>query len=199
MKPLDPAPPPAVRAIVVMGVSGSGKTTVARALASHYGYDFLDADDFHSDEARAQMARGVPLTDAQRAPWVARLATALRAEAAAGRGSVLAFSGLRREHRQQLRASGVPMRFVFLHAAPAVIAQRLGHRAGHFMPAALLDSQLDTLQLPQDEPDVIAVDVAPPVDAVVADAVARLDATATTAPTATVAETVPAAVPRRMP
>lgn len=162
-------------AVVVMGVSGSGKSTVALALAEHYGFEFLDADDFHSEAARAQMAAGVPLTDAQRVPWVRRLGEQLRRHAEAGRSSVLAFSGLRREHRVLLRACGVPLRFVFLHAEPAVIAARLAARGGHFMPAALLDSQLQALQAPADEPDVIAVDVAAPPQVVVAEAIARLD------------------------
>ncbi|PPT87810.1 gluconokinase [Xanthomonas theicola] len=159
-----------------MGVSGSGKTSVAQALAAHYGHAFLDADAVHSAEARAQMARGVPLSDAQRGPWVAALALRLRQSLDAGRGMVLAFSGLRRAHRQQLRASGVPMRLVFLHAAAHVIAARLARRSGHFMPPRLLQSQIDTLELPLDEPDVIPVDVDAPLDAVVADAIARLDA-----------------------
>lgn len=163
-------------AVVVMGVSGSGKTTIAKALAAHYGLVFLDADDFHSSEARAQMAAGTPLSDAQRLPWVQVLGRQLRMLADAGRSSVLAFSGLRREHRTLLRGCGVPMRFVFLHAPAAVIADRLGARAGHFMPPTLLDSQLQALQPPGDEPDVIAVDVTPPVAQVVADAIARLDA-----------------------
>ncbi|MBN6149229.1 gluconokinase [Xanthomonas sp. AmX2] len=165
-------------AIVVMGVSGSGKTSVAQALAAHYGYLFLDADDFHSDAARAHMAGGQPLTDAMRAPWVAALAAQLRERVADGQALVLAFSGLRRAHRQQLRDSGVPLRFVFLHAAAHVIAQRLAHRSGHFMPVSLLDSQFDTLELPLEERDVISVDVDKPFDAVVADAIAQLDADA---------------------
>jgi gluconokinase len=163
-------------AIVVMGVSGSGKSTVALALAEHYGFEFLDADDFHSDAAKAQMATGVPLGDAQRVPWVMRLGEQLRQHADAGQSSVLAFSGLRHEHRELLRACGVPMRFVFLHAAPAVIAARLAARGGHFMPTSLLDSQFQTLQPPADEPDVIAVDVATSPDAVLAEAIAKLDA-----------------------
>ena len=163
-------------AIVVMGISGSGKTSVAQALAAHYGLAFLDADDFHSAQAKAQMARGVPLTDAQRAPWVAALALCLRQSIDAGRSVVLAFSGLRRAHRQQLRDSGVPMRFVFLHAAAHVIGERLARRSGHFMQPGLLQSQIDTLELPLDEPDVLSVDVDAPFDAVVADAIQQLDA-----------------------
>lgn len=165
-------------AIVVMGVSGSGKTTLAHALADHYGFAFLDADDFHSDAAKAQMAAGTPLSDEQRRPWVAALGLQLRRLADAGRSSVLAFSGLRREHRDLLRGSGVPMRFVFLHAAPEVIARRLAGRAGHFMPAALLDSQFEALQPPADEPDVVAVDVDAPLQEVVAKTVAALESAA---------------------
>ncbi|MFT4248288.1 MAG: gluconokinase [Pseudomonas sp.] len=171
----DPQGTAAVQAIVVMGVSGSGKSTVALSLADHYGFTFLDADDFHSDAAKAQMAAGMPLTDAQRVPWVRTLGAQLRRLADAGRSAVLAFSGLRREHRVLLRACGVPMRFVFLHAAPAVIAARLAARGGHFMPASLLDSQFEALQPPQNEPDVIALDVADSTQAVVAEAIARLD------------------------
>ncbi|HYG06364.1 MAG TPA: gluconokinase [Stenotrophomonas sp.] len=174
----DPVLPPPAPAIVVMGVSGSGKSTVAAALARHYGCLLLDADDFHSEQAKAQMASGVPLTDAQREPWVEALAEALRSFHARGQCVVLAFSGLRRAHRQRLRGSGVPMRFVFLHAAAEVIAARLGTRAGHFMSPALLDSQFEALQPPTDEPDVVAVDVDAPLEEVVARAVAGLDASA---------------------
>ncbi|NIK41522.1 gluconokinase [Xanthomonas arboricola] len=161
-------------AIVVMGVSGSGKTTIAQALAAHYGYRFLDADDYHSVAARAQMAAGQPLTDAMRLPWVELLAATLRDCVQAGESVVLAFSGLRGTHRELLRRSGIPLRFVFLHAAPHVIAARLSARAGHFMPASLLDSQLQTLELPLDEADVVSVDVDATVAEVVQDAIAQL-------------------------
>ncbi|PPT54786.1 gluconokinase [Xanthomonas arboricola] len=176
---MDTAPPatPASAsplAIVVMGVSGSGKTTIAQALAAHYGYRFLDADDYHSVAARAQMAAGQPLTDAMRLPWVELLAATLRDCVQAGESVVLAFSGLRGTHRQLLRRSGIPIRFVFLHAAPHVIAARLSARAGHFMPASLLDSQLQTLELPLDEADVVSVDVDATVAEVVQDAIAQL-------------------------
>ncbi|AOD13583.1 gluconokinase [Xanthomonas fragariae] len=161
-------------AIVVMGVSGSGKTTIAQALAAHYGFRFLDADDYHSVAARAQMAAGQPLTDAMRLPWVELLSATLRDCVHAGQSVVLAFSGLRRAHRQLLRGSGVPMRFVFLHAAPHVIAARLSARAGHFMPPMLFDSQLQTLELPLDEADVVAVNVDATATDVVQDATTKL-------------------------
>ncbi|KRG70413.1 gluconokinase [Pseudoxanthomonas dokdonensis] len=159
-----------------MGVAGSGKTTLARGLADHYRYALLDADDWHSADARAQMAAGIPLSDAQRQPWVAALAAELQRLAASGRASVLAFSGLRAAHRQQLRDSGVAMRFLFLHAAPAVIAARLAARREHFMPPQLLESQLQALQPPHDEPDVIAIDGAADYPQVLAEALRKLDA-----------------------
>ena len=146
-------------AIVVTGVAGSGKTTVARALAQHYRDVFVDADDFHTSDAKATMAAGVPLTDEHREPWVGVLVRELRAIAQQGHSSVLAFSGLRAVHRQRLRESGVPMRFVFLHAMPSVIAERLATRTGHFMPPALLASQFDVLEPPTGETDVVDVDV----------------------------------------
>ena len=148
----------APHAIVVIGVAGSGKTTLARALARHYGFVFLDADDFHSDEAKTQMGGGTPLTDAQREPWVGVLVRELQEQARKGQSSVLAFSGLRASHRQRLRESDVPIRFVFLDAAPSVIADRLASRSDHFMPPILQASQLADLQDPGAEPDVAIID-----------------------------------------
>lgn len=163
-------------AIVVTGVSGSGKTTLAHALAAHYGHVFLDADDFHSADAKALMGAGVPLDDAMREPWVEALARELQRQALQGHSSVLAFSGLRAAHRQRLRDSGVPMRFIFLHAPPDVIASRLAVRGDHFMPATLLATQFDALQPPCAEPDVVAVDVSGPLGQVLERAIAALEA-----------------------
>ena len=163
------------RAIVVMGVAGSGKTAVAQALALHYGFAFMDADDFHTESAKARMAAGVALSDQERAPWVDALVDALDLNAQQGRSTVLAWSGLRAAHRQRLRDSGVPLRFVFLHAPPHVIAARLAARTDHFMPPALLASQLDALQVPAEEPEVVAVEVDRPLAEVVERAVAALE------------------------
>jgi len=146
-----------VPAIVIMGVAGCGKTSVARALARACGRTFLDADDFHAAQARAQMAAGHPLGDAQREPWVAALAAALARESARG-PVVLAFSGLRAAHRKRLRDSSVPLRFVYLRATPPVLAARLAARHDHFMPPALLASQLQALEPPDTEADVVVVD-----------------------------------------
>lgn len=153
-----------VRVAVVMGVSGSGKTTLASALAGAWGATFLDADDFHSVEARALMASGQPLTDALRQPWVARIADALQRGVADGARVTLAFSGLRRQHRDALRAAGVPLRFLFLMGEAPLIGERMRARRGHYMPVSLLDSQFATLEVPVDEEDVMVLPVDLPPD-----------------------------------
>ena len=152
-----------VRVAVVMGVSGSGKTTVARALAEAWPAVFLDADDFHSEDARARMAAGQPLTDAMRVPWVGRVAAALGRHVAEGERVALAFSGLRRAHRDLLRATGLPMRFLFLRGDRELVAARMRARCGHYMPVSLLDSQFAALEPPRGEGDVhaIAIDAVP--------------------------------------
>jgi gluconokinase len=154
-----------VRVAVVMGVSGSGKTTLARALADAWEATFLDADDFHSDEARALMASGQPLTDELRQPWAARIATDLQRRVADGARVTLAFSGLRRQHRDVLRATGLPLRFLFLRGEAGLIGQRMRKRSDHYMPVSLLDSQFATLEEPVDEDDVVVlpVDLSPEV------------------------------------
>ena len=150
------------RVVVVMGVSGSGKTTLARALADAWPATFLDADDVHSPAAKTRMAGGQPLTDRMRAPWVRRIALDLQRRVAAGERVVLAFSGLRQRHRDQLRATGLPMKFLFLHGDAALIAARMQARRGHYMPASLLDSQFAALETPVDEADVVRIDAAEP-------------------------------------
>jgi gluconokinase len=153
-----------VRVAVVMGVSGSGKTTLARALAGAWDATFLDADDFHTDEARALMAAGEPLTDEMRKPWAARIAAELQRRVGDGARVTLAFSGLRRQHRDVLRAAGMPLRFLFLRGEAALIGQRMRERSGHYMPVSLLDSQFDTLEEPADEDDVVVLPVDLPPD-----------------------------------
>ena len=150
---------------VVMGVSGSGKTTLARALADAWEATFLDADDFHSDEARALMASGQPLTDELRQPWAARIAADLQHRVANRERVALAFSGLRRQHRDLLRAAGLPLRFLFLRGEAALIGERMRGRSGHYMPVSLLDSQFAALEEPAAEDDVVLLPVDLPPDA----------------------------------
>jgi gluconokinase len=143
--------------LVVMGVSGSGKTTIGRRLAAHLGYAFADADDFHPETNVAKMARGEPLTDADREPWLRTLADWIGMHRTAGRSTVLACSALRRRYRDVLRRAA-PRHVAFLHldAPRDVLLERMRHREGHYMPPELLDSQLATLeQLAADEPGTL--------------------------------------------
>lgn len=154
--------------LVCMGVSGSGKSTVARILAREFELEFCEADDFHGPENKARMAAGEPLSDAMREPWIDRLSTALAAKLSEGRSCVLAWSALRRAHRQRIRALGFRTLVLHLQADPGVIAGRLETRTGHFFHPGLLQSQLLDLQPTADEPDVVAVDMGPELPTVVA-------------------------------
>ncbi len=145
--------------IIVMGVSGSGKSTLAKALAEIYGYQYLDGDDFHSAESRSLMAEGIPLTDDQRAPWVATIKQRLQDNANHYVHTTLAFSGLKQKHRAELRTAGLRTIFLYLNGNRATIQDRINNRTGHFMAPALLDSQFASMQDPMSEPDVYLIDV----------------------------------------
>lgn len=145
--------------IVVMGVAGAGKSTVGPLLAVALGVPFADGDAFHPPANVAKMAAGTPLTDEDRWPWLAAIGAWLAARE--GAGAVVACSALRRAYRDRLREACPGLRFVHLAGERALIGARLAARAGHFMPAGLLDSQFATLEDPAGEPDVIAVSVAP--------------------------------------
>ncbi len=152
--------------VVVMGVEGVGKSTVGRRLADTLGVDFVDGDDAHSAEAKAQMAAGIPLDDAARAPWLDRLDAILREHVSSG--LVLACSALTHAYRTRL-TRGVPrVAFVALVAPREVLEDRIAERKGHYAGPALLDSQLDTLELGN---DVVTVDATQPVDDILAAAV----------------------------
>lgn len=145
--------------IIVMGVSGSGKSTLCKRLAGIYGFQYLDGDDFHSDDSRRLMASGIALTDADRAPWVASIKQALENCATAGLHTVLAFSGLKRTHRNLLRSAGLRTLVLYLDGDKDTIRARIGQRLDHFMPPALLDSQFASMENPLDEADVYPIDV----------------------------------------
>ena len=132
-----------------MGVCGSGKSTTGAALAAHLGFDFLEADDFHTDASKAKMAGGTPLTDEDRAPWLASLAARLRDAATALRPCVLACSALKRRYRDVLRGGDPLLQVVCLASSREAVAARLAARTGHYMSPALLDSQLSILEPPQ--------------------------------------------------
>ncbi|SMF03219.1 gluconate kinase, SKI family [Alteromonadaceae bacterium Bs31] len=162
------------RVLIVMGVSGSGKTTLANELGAALGIVTLDADDFHSEGNKAHMASGLPLSDEMRLPWVKAIRAHLENEAAAGNSHVLAFSGLRQQHRNLLRINNADVLFFFLHGPKELIAKRMNTREGHFMPSTLLDSQFEALELPHKEQDVIQLDTNAPMEAVLNQALASL-------------------------
>lgn len=147
--------------VVVMGVAGSGKTTVGTLLARRLGLPYAEADDFHPPANIAKMAAGVPLDDADRAPWLARIAAWLAGQGASG--GVVSCSALRRRYRDRLRAAAPGLFFVHLHGSEELIGRRIAQRAGHFMPPALLRSQFEALEpLAADEAGaVVGIDAGP--------------------------------------
>jgi gluconokinase len=153
-------------AIVVMGVSGCGKSTVGTRLAQRLGATFLDADDFHPPGNVERMRQGIALTDAERAPWLDALAARL---AAADESVVLACSALKRSYRDALRKGAPALTLVHLTGSPALLAERIGARPGHYMPPTLLPSQLATLEPPGADEHAITLDVAATTEALVAD------------------------------
>ena len=146
-------------AIIVMGVSGSGKSTIGALLAEKLGWPFADADGFHPPENVAKMASGQPLTDADRWPWLDAIAAHIGAARQAGQPVVVACSALRRAYRDRLRAGHGDLLFLHLSGAPEVIAARQAARQGHFMPPSLMASQFATLEDTAAEPDAVTVSV----------------------------------------
>lgn len=162
--------------LVVMGVSGSGKSTVAEQLAGRLGRRYVDGDDLHPQANVDKMHAGHPLDDDDRWPWLDRVADALMTRSSARGGVVLACSALKRAYRDRLRAgTGGRVSFAFLDVDRAEIEARLNRRVHHFMPGQLLKSQFDALERPgTDETDVVTVPADGPAEAVVAGLAARL-------------------------
>ncbi len=153
--------------VVVMGVAGTGKSTVARALAERLGWPFGEGDDLHPAANVAKMAAGIPLEDADRWPWLDAIAAWTAEQAAAGNSTIVTCSALRRTYRDRLRAAAPGTVFVHLVGSPALLAERMTARKDHFMPTSLLGSQLETLEpLEADEPG-FTVDVELPAAAIV--------------------------------
>ncbi|MGI9506583.1 MAG: gluconokinase [Geminicoccaceae bacterium] len=163
--------------IIVMGVSGVGKTTVGQALASALDADFAEGDNYHPKDNVEKMRSGQPLTDDDRWPWLDRLRAAIEAWLDEDRQVVLACSALKSSYRERLSPvlgdgpAKKAVRFVYLHADHDVIEARLSTRKGHYMPASLLESQLTTLEPPS---DAIVVDATRPLEAIIDDLVSKL-------------------------
>jgi len=158
--------------ILVMGVSGSGKTLIGSRLAEALGWSFYDADDFHPAANLEKMSRGLPLTDGDRAPWLAILQQAIAQWLQEGKNVVLACSLLKASYRQQLCVDPEQIRLVYLQGAFSLIQQRLANRQGHFMKVQMLQSQFNDLEEPSDG---IRVDVAQDPSAILAEILERLD------------------------
>lgn len=154
-----------------MGVTGAGKTTIGRALATSLGWEFHDGDDLHSEANKRKMHRGIALDDADRAPWLSALRKLIEATLAEGRNGVVACSALKQSYRDELIVDPNSVKLVYLKVSQQVVAERLRNRSGHFMNPALLESQFDTLEEPA---DAIVVDASMAPEAIVNAIRARL-------------------------
>nr|WP_213984190.1 gluconokinase [Tianweitania aestuarii] len=167
MQTITPRPSPTH--FVIMGVAGSGKTSIGQGLAAALGADFIDGDDLHPQVNIDKMAQGIPLTDGDRAPWLVAVGQTLHAH----EGSlIVGCSALKRLYRDQIRqAAGKPVTFLYLDGSRALIADRMARRQRHFMPLSLLDSQFAALEVPQPDEDAIIVSIDATPDTVVSDLV----------------------------
>lgn len=155
---------------IVMGVSGSGKSTVGKALAERLSWDFFDADDFHPPENIAKMARGIPLDDSDRTPWLRALSDQLLSTLKAGRHPVLACSALKESYRKKLLDGKDGVEIIYLKGSYELLWARMSGRQGHFMKPEMLKSQFETLEEPQ---NALILDVSMPLDEMLADVVEK--------------------------
>lgn len=143
--------------VLLMGVAGSGKTTIGRQLADELGWRFADADEFHPPANVAKMSAGIPLDDADRAPWLAAIRLYIDTRLAKKENAVVTCSALKEKHRAVLRSDSVQVKLIYLRGTREVLWSRISGRQGHFMKPAMLDSQLATLEEPT---DAIVFDIA---------------------------------------
>ena len=165
-------------ALVVMGVSGSGKTTVAELLAKQLGWPFVEGDRLHPPANVEKMRQGIPLTDADRGPWLDRIGEELKSWAAEGKSGVLTCSALKRAYRDRIRSARADVRFVYVKGTETLIAARVAARHHEYMPASLLRSQFDTLEEPTADEQAVTVDAGGSADEEVAAVIAALGLTA---------------------
>jgi gluconokinase len=164
--------PSEIRILVVMGVSGSGKSTVGEALAKELGWSFIEGDQFHSRQNVAKMSAGTPLTDGDRSAWLGALKAEMKKVLQDGKGAVVACSALKASYRTKLKIDN-RVQFVFLNISFEEAKHRLKERKGHFMPASLLESQFATLEQPEGD-ESINVDAQQAADQIVKEVVAKL-------------------------
>ncbi|HJT08253.1 MAG TPA: gluconokinase [Stellaceae bacterium] len=156
-----------------MGISGAGKTTIAQELAARLGWAFEEGDALHPEANVAKMHAGIPLTDADRQPWLEAVAAWIDGQRAKKQPGIITCSALKRSYRQTIIGDRPEVRLVYLRGGRDVVAEHLAGRHGHFMPPALLQSQIDTLEEPTADEEPLTVDVGPPAEQV-ADKIIRL-------------------------
>lgn len=170
----DTTPPsPPFTALIFMGVSGSGKSTIAAAVANHLGWPMIEGDDLHPPANIAKMSHGTPLNDDDRKPWLEAIAASIDGWRQAGTGGVITCSSLKHAYRDILRGGHQDVLFVFLKGSYELLLSRMQHRQRHFMPASLLESQFATLEEPGPE-EAITVSIDQPIENIVADTLAQL-------------------------
>ena len=166
---------PTPQHLVIMGVSGSGKTTISTLLSEHLGWIAAEADEFHPESNIAKMSSGTPLTDEDRWPWLASIREWMDTQAENGRSTIVTCSALKHSYRDVLATASGDVHFVHLNGDAAVLGERMKTRSGHFMPASLLPSQMSTLEpLAEDEQGVV-VDILKPPGDIAAEILARLN------------------------
>ncbi|OCI96699.1 gluconokinase [Rhizobium sp. AC27/96] len=155
-------------ALIVMGVSGSGKTSIGEGVAARLGVHFIEGDALHPAANVEKMSKGIPLTDEDRWPWLEKIGQEIAASLSKGEGIAVSCSALKRTYRERLRAAaGGHLYFVYLDGSKELLTKRMGERKGHFMPASLLESQLQTLEVPTGEPGVVTIDIDDTIDGIV--------------------------------
>jgi len=157
-----------------MGVSGSGKTTIAKGVAARLGWHMLEGDTFHPPANVRKMSKGIPLDDTDRLPWLEAIATAIDSMLARGLSAAIACSALKRKYRYILIGKRSDVVLVYLKGSHELIGRRMANRGGHFMPPSLVASQFATLEEPEPDEHPIIVDVAAPSEAVVADVITAM-------------------------
>lgn len=148
------------KVFILMGVSSTGKTTIGTALAEQFGMKLIDGDDLHPRANILKMGSGLPLNDDDRRPWLERINDAAFSLEQKSENGIIVCSALKKAYRDQIRQGNQKLTFLFLHGSFELIQQRMAQRKGHFMKTAMLQSQFDTLEIPQaDESDVIFIDI----------------------------------------
>jgi carbohydrate kinase (thermoresistant glucokinase family) len=162
--------------LVIMGISGSGKSTVAQKLAARLGWPFAEGDTLHPEINIAKMHAGIPLTDADRQPWLARVAAWIDAQRAKREPGIITCSALKRAYRQVIIGDRPEVRLVYLRGGRDLVARHVAGRQDHFMPASLLRSQIDTLEEPDPSEDPLTIEVAAPPGQIAEEIIRRLGA-----------------------